>query len=122
MRIIKNTEDVIDSRDIIERIEELKNFIEFNENPNSDDVIEWGEELRVLEQLAEEASQCSPDWEYGESLIHRDYFEAYMDEMVPECYEMPKGLPHWMSIKLDYDALEMDYMSVDFDGQEYLIR
>jgi len=80
------------------------------------------EELRILLELADECSSMASDWEYGETLIHRSYFEEYMDEMVQDWYTLPADMPSWMSIKLDYDALEQDYSSVDFDGQEYLIR
>ena len=79
-------------------------------------------ELCALSDLAEECEQYASDWQYGEDLIRRSYFEEYMDEMVDGCYELPKDMPFWMSIKLDYKALEMDYTSVDFDGVEYLIR
>ena len=41
--------------------------------------------------------------------------------MVADCYAMPE-LPSFMTVTLDYDALEQDYTSVDFDGVEYLIR
>jgi len=123
--IVSNLDDVIDSRDVIERIEELesalKNFLDENDVLLEENFPEW-EELRALRALASEASQYSADWEYGETLIHRNYFEEYMDELVEECYDLPKDLPYWCSIKLDYVALEQDYISVDFDGQEYLIR
>lgn len=109
-----NTDKVIDSRDIIERIEELEVMDERDE--------EESKELEVLKALADECADYASDWQYGETLIHRSYFESYMDEMVEDCYELPKDLPYWMSIKLDYDALEQDYTSVDFDGEEYLIR
>lgn len=80
------------------------------------------EELRILVELAEECKALASDWKYGEALIHRDYFETYMDRMVEDCYTLPKDMPSWMSIVLDYDALEQGYSSVDFDGVEYLIR
>lgn len=80
------------------------------------------EELRILTELAEECEQYASDWVHGEALIRRSYFESYMDEMVADCYDVPKDMPSWMSITLDYDALEQDYMSVDFNGAEYLIR
>ena len=107
-----NTDDVIDSRDIIKRIEELES------DPQEDEA----EELATLKALAEECKLYSSDWEYGEGLIHRRYFEEYMDDLIEDCYELPKDLPYWMTIKLDYDALEQDYTTVDFDGEEYLIR
>lgn len=80
------------------------------------------EELRILTELADECAGYSPDWEYGESLIRRSYFEQYMNNMAADCYTLPPDMPSWMSIVLDYVALEQDYASVDFDGVEYLIR
>lgn len=80
------------------------------------------EELRILTELADACSDMASDWEYGEALIRRDYFEKYMDEMVNDCYDVPKDMPSWMSIVIVSDALEQDYSSVDFDGVEYLIR
>lgn len=117
MTTISKYDDVIDSREIIERIGYLTNQCE-------DDFLDYDEynELVTLSDLAEECSDLSSDWEYGEPLIHRDYFETYMDEMVEGCYEIPKNMPFWMSIKLDYAALGQDYSSVFFGGQEYLIR
>jgi hypothetical protein len=45
-----------------------------------------------------------------------------MDEMVSECYELPKDLPFWMTITYDYDALRQDYTKLDFDGVAYFVR
>lgn len=80
------------------------------------------EELRILTELAEECESLTSEFQHGEALIRRDYFETYMDKMVEDCYTLPKDMPSWMSIVLDYDALEQGYSSVDFDGVEYLIR
>lgn len=122
----------IDSRDIIKRIEELEStkadLVEWLSNGKifESDMKEFddeeGKELDMLRGLAEEASQYSIDWEYGETLIHEDYFEQYMDEMVEDCYELPKNLPYWMSIKIDYDELKSDYVELEFDGQTYYMR
>jgi hypothetical protein len=117
MNTISNMDDIIDSRDIIERLQELEDKCEMSYL----DYDEY-EEYATLYYLAEECSSLSADWKYGEQLIRRSYFETYMDEMVGDCYELPKDLPWWMSIKLDYNALEQDYTSVYFDGVEYLIR
>ena len=125
---ISNNDDLIDRRVIIERIEELKlerdNFISEHGEEKLDEFnlsIE-GKELQTLEALQSEAEEYAQDWKYGEQLIRRSYFEQAMDEMIEDSYELPKNLPSWMSIQLDYEALEQDYTSVDFDGVEYLIR
>ena len=120
---ISNMDDTIDSRDIIERIAELQAALDgVDAETMTQAEVEDAEELRTLLALQEEAEGYSPDWEYGSQLIRRSYFEQAMDEMVADCYTLPKDMPFWMSIKLDYDALEQDYTSVDFDGEEYLIR
>ena len=119
---ITNDMDVKDSRDIIERIEELESFIEDNVNENSDDITEWKEELRILAELAEEGENYSPDWEFGSQLIHEDYFEQYMDDMLEDIGDIPRNLPCYLTITIDYDALKMDYTSIDFNGETYFVR
>ncbi len=119
---ITNDMDVIDSRDIIERIEELESFIEDNVNENSDDITEWKEELRILAELAEEGEQYSPDWSYGSQLIHENYFEEYMDEMLEDCEDIPKDIPCYLDITVNYDMLKWDYTELDFNGETYYIR
>ena len=80
------------------------------------------EELHILEALQEEAEGYSPDWTYGAQLIRESYFEEAMDEMVADCYTLPKDLPFWMTITYDYDALKQDYTGVDFNGVTYYVR
>lgn len=142
---ISKYDDVIDSRDIIERIEELGeeladklNDVTKTENWNSENLSEGNyqfmvnslpesdkddiEEYWMLVALAEECEQYSSDWEYGESLIRYSYFEDYMDEIIENCYELPKDMPFWMTITYDYEASKQDYAEVEFDGITYYIR
>lgn len=116
MREISNSEDVLDSRDIIARIKELEGEDEPGE--------EEAEELRILKALAEEASG-SPDWQYGEALIRDSYFKAYAQELAEDCGMIP-GNQSWPLYCLDWeraaDDLKADYFTVDFDGVDYLIR
>lgn len=128
---IENTEDIIDSRDIISRIEELEScFEDHNSDPTGG---HWSDEdaaeLAALQALAQEAED-SPDWIHGETLIRRSYFVDYIAELIDDCYELPKemnsGQWPYRHMTMDYEAAaneaEQDYMSVDFDGVEYLIR
>ena len=171
MKTISNTDNVIDSRDIIERIDELTGDFQAlvddieaaetdeeremafsalsawlightnivpdlrtTEEITFDDVSEWAEsddahELKALLALADEA-ECSPDWSYGETLIHEDYFTYYIEELINDCYELPKefnsGAWPWRHMTLDYEAAadeaKQDYMEVNFDGATYYIR
>ena len=125
---IMNDQDIIDSRDIIERIEELKELIEGE--GCEDACTEYKLELAMLEDLADQGQSESSDWVHGETLIRRSYFVDYTEELINDCYEMPKQMHSgdwpFRHMTIDYEAaakeLEQDYSSIDFDGVEYLIR
>lgn len=134
---ISNTDEIIDSRDVIERIEELESDLEtLKEEYDGDDEDKRGLvqieqdiedvniELKPLKALAGEASGYAPDWECGECLIHRDYFVKYCEELLEDIGALPAEIPGYIVIDMDAtaDNLEADYTTVDFDGQEYLIR
>lgn len=142
---IRNTDDTIDSRDVIARIEklteervELENAIEGALDGSTTDaerevlkqaLADWldseeGLELAALEKLAEEAEGYAADWKYGKQLIRDSYFEEAMDEdeMIANCDDFGKDLPFWATITLDYSALQQDYSAVDFDGVTYWVR
>ena len=130
---ISNTDNTIDSRDVIARIEELEAervaiespdsvFIETKRLIEEFDNSEEGQELTVLKALAEQGEDYAPDWEYGAQLIHEDYFEEAMDEMIEDFGDIPRDLPSYLTITVDYDALKQDYTELDFYGQTYYIR
>ena len=118
---IDNTQDTIDSREIIDRIEELEGI----ENPSSEEA----QELAILLKVQEQAEDCA-DWEHGEVLIRELCFTDYIKELIADCYSMPKefesGAWPWRHMTLDYqaaaDEAEYDYTRIDFDGVDYLIR
>lgn len=147
-----NSESTIDSRDIIERIEELEaerdsftgpctTCIESGERkgepcPECDgtgereDATAWAvvnpedaAELATLSKLAEDAEGAA-DWTYGETLIRDDYFTKYVREMLEDCGEIPRDLPHYIAIDWHKtaDNVRCDYFPVDFDGVTYWIR
>ena len=99
---------VIDSRDIIKRIEELESTQadlverlsngEISESDMKAFDDEEGKELDMLREFAAEASQYSSDWEYGETLIHEDYFVEYCMEILKDCGELPTNIPWYIVI------------------------
>jgi len=142
---ISNQDDVIDSREIIERIEELEEerdtFQESHDefcDDEGDSGVEgatealdalnaWNasdeaEELKLLLSVQEQAEDCCPDWIYGATLIRDSYFNDYMDEMLKDIGDLPKDLPCYLTVTVDYDALQMDYTSIDFDDETYWVR
>lgn len=116
------TEDLIDSRDIVERIEELRTNGGLSEDEEG--------ELAALAALADQA-ESSPDWTYGETLIRESYFEDYIEQLIDDCCpEVSKALSsgEWpmRHLKLDIEdaahEAKQDYFEVEFNGATYLIR
>lgn len=72
----------------------------------------------------------NPDWSYGETLLHEEYFTKYIEDLIDDCYEMPKEMHSgnwpWRHMTMDYEAAadeaKQDYFEVDFDGVTYYIR
>lgn len=155
-RTISSSDRVIDSRDVIERIEELESdretlAAELDEAREALESIERGEpvardeatraveaasaalaewdasddaaELATLRALAEQCEGYG-DWSHGETLIHRDYWTGYVQELLQDLDVLPRDMPAYLVIDWDATAgnIEADYMSVDFDGAEYLMR
>lgn len=127
-----NMMDVIDSRDIIERIEELDDLVaeqlqlELDGGETDRDWPEWLEELQTLKTLAEEAKDYVPDWEYGATLIRYSYFTEYCREMLEDCGDIPSNLPWYIADHIDWEdvarELKVDYKEVEFNGVVYYVR
>ena len=117
---ISNADDLIDSRDVIARIEELESWAE-DEALDDDDAAE----LAALKALAEEAEGYAPDWQHGETLIRDSYFEEYAEQLAYDIGAMDRNFG-WPAEHIDWkaaaDALKIDYTSVEFDGVAYWIR
>jgi hypothetical protein len=138
-RTIDNTKDVVDSRDFMEYLESVREDIESQEGDDSDPAKRGGPddpvdpdlraELATLEKVEEEAS-ASADWKYGEALIRDSYFTKYIEELIDDCYPMPKELNSgdwpWRHVTVDYEGAaeeaKSDYAEVDWDGVTYYIR
>lgn len=122
-----NTDDVIDSRDVIARIEELKAIADAAAEDEDAPKLDEDEqaELAALKELELEASGYAADWEHGETLIRDSYFETYAQELAEDIGAIdrnanwPLGCIDW---KQAADELKVDYTSVDFAGVTYWVR
>lgn len=139
---ITNSEALIDSRDVIARIEALEAerdaLQETADDKGEDDATriealnaleafdkgEDGRELTALQALAKQGEAYAPDWEYGETLIRSTYFVEYAEELIKDCDGLPKELPAYIEIDWETTAenIKVDYTEIDFDGVPYLIR
>jgi len=132
-RTISNNDEVIDSRDIIKRIEELEDRLEELNDPDATEPLaedeqtekeEVEQELKALHTLEEEASG-SPDWQCGETLVRDSYFAEYAEQLAEDTGAISREA-QWPLNCIDWEEaaeqLKQDYMSADFDGVEYWIR
>lgn len=130
---------IIDSRDVIARIEELesdretaleeaqaegKEGVTFDEAAWVWDDDDAQAELDALKSLADEAESCG-DWKHGATLIRDDQFEDYAQELA-EDLGLLKERDSWPYTCIDWEQaaneLKQDYTSVSFDGTDYWIR
>jgi predicted nuclease with TOPRIM domain len=140
---MNNDQDIIDSRDVIKRLEELEAVKENMEEAQAalaedldneelqeetddaqQDYEDIKDELEALEALAEEASG-SPGWSYGETLIRESYFKEYAQELADDIGAIDSNVV-WPVNCIDWEEaasqLSQDYTKVDYDGVTYLIR
>lgn len=138
-----NYDDVIDSREVIERIEELaaemtdlQDALTAAQEETDAPAVEsaqaaiqtWQEEnqseLDALRGLQDDAEGYSEDWKHGATLVRDSYFVQYAQELLQDIGDLPKNLPHY--IEIDWEAtarnIRMDYTGVEFDGITYWIR
>ena len=112
---ITNSEDVIDSREIIDRIAYLE------DSEDADEI----EERAALVALAEQAEGYAADWQYGEQLIRDSYFKDYAMELAEDIGAVDANAS-WPNTCIDWDQaareLQMDYTSVEFAGVTYWVR
>ena len=144
-----NSDDIIDSRDVIARIDELEDErydlsaeVDRLRDENAEtagaskdeqvaaegELADWdlqnGDELTALRALASEAEDYAPDWQHGETLVRESYWPTYAQELVEDVGDLPKNLPSYIVIDWEAtaDNLKADYTEVDFDGVTYLVR
>lgn len=133
---ISNNDDVIDSREVIERIEELQDerenleFMDDEEKTLEERQAEWdeseeGEELKHLKALQDELEDYCPDWRFGVTLIRESYFTEYCKDLVKEIDALP-SLPQYIESNINWDGvaeyLQADYTSGEFDDVTYWAR
>ena len=116
-QVISNSDDIVDSRDVIARIEDL----ESDEDRDKDEQ----DELDALIALRDEAAGYAPDWEFGEALIKDSYFEAYTEQLADDIGAIDSNAT-WPLNCINWDLaaseLQLDYTSVEWDGVAYWIR
>jgi len=135
MTDITSSDDIIDVRDITDRVEELREARDdWTECSGDDD--KWAEthrddaaELAALESMLDDIRgyggdhQWEGDW-YPITLIRDSYFTEYAQELVTDIGDIPREIPSY--IEIDWEAtatnIRADYSDVEFDGATYWYR
>lgn len=120
---ISHIDNTIDSRDLEARIKELQESIEQGQDESGD--------LEELKLLAEFKATIGDDcFRNEETLIHEGYFTDYIEELIKDCFELPKefdsGNWPYRHMTMDYEAAaeeaKVDYAEAEFDGTTYYYR
>lgn len=140
MRTIDNTQDVMDSRDVIARRDELKeerdSLVETSQDESEPEaaldaraeLVTWdidnAEELAQLEAFIAEGFSS---WEDGETLVRESYFETYAQELADSVVDnFRERSSQWPFSCIDWEhaarELQYDYTGADLDGITYYFR
>ena len=144
--------NIIDTRDLNKRLEELEEELEglrllvsdaeeelsecdpdFQEDVDAAheaheealaDLKDWEDEnLEELEELRSLSDEI-PEWRHGETLINDDYFVEYAIDLADDL--CGAQLQNWPFDCIDWDraadALKMDYSSCEYQGETYWFR
>lgn len=138
MASFSNTDDIIDLRDVMARVEELEaaqTDYEHDEDGNRT-AAEWAseftdeaQELATLSSLLYDLAgyggdeQWRGDW-YPINLIHETHFVDYCEELVKDIDALPRDIPPYLVIDWEAtaDNLLVDYSTVEFGDQHFLYR
>lgn len=114
-------EDILNSQDVIDRMEELQDEInELLENSEEADP-EVLEELKELEGFAKYASEVD-DWEHEAYFIRDSNFTDYTRELAEDCYDIPLEWPfRCIDWKQASEELKCDYSAYEFGGVTFWI-
>lgn len=120
MNTISEHDDIIDSRDVAERIDELADMAT-NGDADDDDK----NELQDLLDLKADAEGYAEDWEHGVALIRDSYFKDYAMDIAEDIGAIDHSAG-WPMSCIDWDQasreLQMDYTAVEFAGVLYWVR
>ena len=136
--------DILDTRDLNEKREDLKEdifnafieeFPQYEEMTESyEDILQdeeevqdfinlWKDEINEINEIDTIEDDCS-EFSFGETLIHEDYFEEHTRCLIEDCGYISSDLPNW--IEIDWEATSenvmADYTDCEYKGQTYYFR
>jgi hypothetical protein len=123
MSTVDKYQDILDSRDVDSRIEELEAERDAAAEAGADFVD--CQELAALVAFRDEAEGYCSDWQYGVTLIRDSFFKDYAQELAEEVGAIERDVK-WPYTCIDWDQaareLQTDYSSAELDGVNYWFR
>ena len=137
--------NVLDTRDLIEKREELKEkifndflecFPQYEDMTDSyDDILMeeeeiqdwkegWYKEIEHIEEIDSIEEEIGSEFDYGTTLIDEYDMEEYVKDLLEELGYIPKDFPSWIEIDWSStaDNVKQDYSEVTYQGREYFYR
>tara|TARA_R100000654_G_scaffold15811_1_gene33574 strand:- start:1910 stop:2263 length:354 start_codon:yes stop_codon:yes gene_type:complete len=109
-----NSDDVIDSRDILDYIEKHEDNEDFKEEV---EVLQ-----KIVNQYCDNYKEGLADLEFGVFFIKDDYFEDYMWDYFLEFNQIDEALECYIDIEAFARDQQYEYDWVDFEGEQYWYR
>tara|TARA_R100000781_G_scaffold82105_1_gene50598 strand:- start:323 stop:664 length:342 start_codon:yes stop_codon:yes gene_type:complete len=104
-----NSDDVIDSRDILDYIKDKDNDRDF----------ELENFVRKFRAEHSDYDKALEDLEFGITFIRDNYFEEYMLDYFLQFNQVDEALVWYIDIEAFARDQQYDYTSINFDGIEY---
>lgn len=132
-----NSDDTLNSRDLIEHLENLRDQVESQvpdlalDKIKAEDVSEYEEESPDLEEyialrdFCAEAKDYADDWHHGATLIRESYFTRYAKELADDIGAINgnEGWPlNWVDWAAAARELKQDYTEIEWNGVTYYVR
>lgn len=128
-------DQIFDLRDVIERFEELENELNDIESreENAAELAEWhndyDDEYLHMQKFLNEVKgyggdeQWRGDW-YPITFIRNDYTAEYTEELIKDCCDLPKEIPHYIAIDWakTWENIRVDYSQVEIGADTYWYR
>jgi len=115
-------DDLLDSRKIDERIDELESELELMPEAERGDSDEH-HELKMWLEFRENAN--TSEWRHGVTFIADPYFVEYAKELAEDIGAVGRD-QQWPFCHIDWeaaaDALKMDYTELDIEGRTFWRR
>ncbi len=120
------TDDLIDTRDLIELLDELESLVANGEwIVDGEKLTEEKERYDALKDFTDELESYCSDYHYGETLIADSYFVEYAEQLAEDIGAIDRDA-QWPLSYIDWnaaaDALKQDYTTSEWDGHTFYFR